>query len=63
MQTFVVRPVIAGLLGLIAAGLWSGPFSARDGHGQSYQSDCRAGSAASQAPAMLGVMIRRGARC
>jgi hypothetical protein len=60
MQAFVVRPVIVGLLALIAAGLWSGPFN---GHGLSYQSDCRAGSAESQAPTMLGAMIRRGARC
>ena len=58
MQAFVVRPVIVGLLALIAAGLWSGPFGMRNGTAPGYQSDCRSET---QTPALLG--IRRGVRC
>jgi hypothetical protein len=62
MQAFVVRPVIVGLLALIAAGLWSGPFGARDSTAPSHQSDCRS-AAAPQAPTMLGLLIHRGSGC
>jgi hypothetical protein len=58
MQAFVVRPVIVGLLALIAAGLWSGT----RGAAPSYQSDCRS-AADAQAPTVLGILIRRGVRC
>jgi hypothetical protein len=63
MQAFVVRPVIVGLLALIAAGLWSAPFGTRASHAPSYQSDCRGAAAETQASSLLGIMIRRGARC
>jgi hypothetical protein len=62
MQAFVVRPVIVGLLALIAAGVWSGPFGRRDSTAPSYQSDCRA-AADTPAPTALGMLIRRGGRC
>jgi hypothetical protein len=62
MQAFVVRPVIVGLLALIAAGMWSGPFATRDGTVRGSQFDCRS-AADSQTPTMLGTMTRRGARC
>jgi hypothetical protein len=59
MQAFVVRPVIVGLLALIAAGLWSGPFGTRGRNAPSVLTDCRAAPAAT----LLGIMIRRGVRC
>jgi hypothetical protein len=62
MQAFVVRPVIVGLLVLIAAGLWSGPFGTRDRAAPSYQSACRS-AADTQTPTVLGTLIRRGGRC
>jgi hypothetical protein len=63
MQAFVVRPVIVGLLALIAAGLWSGPFGTRGRNASNVQTDCRAAPVARQAPTLLAIMIRRGVRC
>jgi hypothetical protein len=63
MQAFVVRPVIVGLLALIAAGLWSAPFGTRGRNASNVQADCRAAPAATPAPTLLGIMIRRGVRC
>ena len=61
MHAFVVRPVIVGLLALIAAGLWSGRFTS-DGAAPGHRSDCRRASE-TQTPTILSGMLRRGARC
>jgi hypothetical protein len=62
MQTFVVRPVILGLLALIAAGLWGVPLGAPGSAPVGYQSSCH-GAASETSPSAVGVLVRRGVHC
>lgn len=54
MQAFVVRPVILGLLGLIAAGLWGVPSGTRAGGPIAFASSCHSG-----APETPTALVRR----
>lgn len=63
MEHLIVRPIMAGLLAIIIAGLWTSPLARREAGPFAHNASCRAGGAESQPPMPIGAMIRRGAHC
>jgi hypothetical protein len=63
MEHLIVRPIMAGLLAIIIAGLWTGPLARGEAGLFAHNTSCRAGTTESQSPVLIGAMIRRGAHC
>jgi hypothetical protein len=63
MQSFVVRPVMTGLLALIIAGLWGTPLGIGGAGAFVDQQSCRSAAPAGTPPAAITSLPRRGIHC
>lgn len=62
MEHLIVRPIMAGLLAIIIAGLWTGQQTRGEASPFAHNAACHAGAPEPQPPP-IGAMIRRGAHC
>jgi hypothetical protein len=71
MRSYIVNPVIGGLMAIIALGLWLHDGTPSVGHGRtalyqpsSYESSsCNFASSGSLSPVLVGAVIRSGVHC